>query len=78
MSKPGVILFHTTSSAFRAEKVLHAAGLEFKLVPVPRSVSSDCGVAGRFDWAIRDDVVAALEAASVEVAAVLPLDRDKW
>lgn len=78
MSKPGVILFHTTSAAFRAEKVLLAAGLEFKLVPVPRSVSSDCGVAGRFDWSIRDEVVAALEAGAVEVADIAPLAEDKW
>jgi len=78
MSEPGVILFHTTSAAFRAEKVLLAASLEFRLVPVPRSVSSDCGVAGRFDWAIRDEVAAALETASVEVADILPLAEDKW
>ena len=78
MSEPGVILFHTTSAAFRAEKVLLAAGLEVKLVPVPRSVSSDCGVAGRFDWAIKDEVVAALEAGSVLVADVMPLAEDKW
>lgn len=50
MTEYGVILFHTTSSAMRAEKLLVAEGCSVKLIPVPRHLSSDCGVALRFDW----------------------------
>ena len=35
MSEYGVVLFHTTSSAFRGEKVLQRAGLTVKLIPTP-------------------------------------------
>ena len=48
MSEFGVILFHTTSAALRAEKVLQRSGLTVKLIPTPREFSSDCGMALRF------------------------------
>jgi len=44
-----VVLFHTNSAALRAEKTLLREGIKMKLIPVPRQLSSDCGVAIRFD-----------------------------
>ncbi|HID87857.1 MAG TPA: DUF3343 domain-containing protein [Anaerolineae bacterium] len=69
MNKPayGVVLFYSTSGAVRAEKVLQRAGLGVKLIPVPRHLSSDCGVALRFEWAHREEVRSLLEGAGVEV-----------
>lgn len=49
MSVYGVVLFHTTSAALRAEKVALGAGLKVKLIPTPRQFSSDCGMSLRFD-----------------------------
>ncbi len=43
--KRAIFLFHTTTSALRAEKVLKKAGLDVKPVPTPRELSSDCGIA---------------------------------
>jgi len=68
MSDFGVVLFHTTSSALRAEKIMQKAGLAVKLIPTPREFSSDCGIALRFPWAQAQEVEAALLAARVEVA----------
>jgi hypothetical protein len=70
MSEFGVVLFHTTSSALRAEKVLQRTGLTVKLIPTPREFSSDCGIALRFHWARAEEVRTALAAARVEVAAI--------
>lgn len=39
-----VILTVSANHAIRAEHVLSRAGLETKLIPVPRHLSSDCGV----------------------------------
>lgn len=50
----GVVLFHTTSAALRAEKIARKAGLMVKLIPTPRELSSDCGIALRFDLADRE------------------------
>ena len=44
----GVILFHSTSGALRAEKLLKKEGVAIKIIPVPRHLSSDCGVCIRF------------------------------
>jgi hypothetical protein len=37
--------FPTTHQAIRAEKILVKTKREFKIVPVPREISSSCGVA---------------------------------
>jgi hypothetical protein len=39
-----VALFPSTSGAIRAEKLAKEAGLTVKLIPVPRHLSSDCGL----------------------------------
>jgi hypothetical protein len=54
----------------RAEKVLGQAGLAVKLIPTPRELSSDCGIALRFDAAQRWQVDELLATARVETAGV--------
>jgi len=41
------ILVDSTSHALRIEKLLISQGLTCKLIPVPRHLSSDCGVCVR-------------------------------
>ena len=65
-----VILFQSTSYAIRAEKVLHKAGIQSKMIPVPRHLSSDCGVCVRIERANREAARQALEAAGVELEYV--------
>jgi hypothetical protein len=65
-----VILVHSTSHAVRAEKVLHQAGIQCKLIPVPRHLSSDCGVCVRIERADQEAALKALEAAHVEIEGV--------
>ncbi len=62
----GVVLFHTTTAALRAEKVAQKAGLKVKLIPTPRELSSDCGIALRFALEARETVEQLLEDAGVE------------
>jgi hypothetical protein len=66
----GVMLFHTSSAAFRAEKLLRKESLTAKLVPTPREYSSDCGIALRFDWGQETRVRELLESAHVEIASM--------
>jgi hypothetical protein len=42
--KFNVFLFPSVSYALKAEKLLKKAGIAHKLIPVPRHISSDCGV----------------------------------
>ncbi len=51
-----VILVYSTSHAMRIEKLLAERGITCKMIPVPRRISSDCGVCVRI---LRSQVEAA-------------------
>lgn len=66
---PGaVILVYATSHALKGERALQAAGIGSKLIPVPRHLSSDCGVCLRIAREDRAAALATLAADGVEVA----------
>jgi hypothetical protein len=65
-----VILVYSTSYAIRAEKILHVAGISSKLIPVPRHLSSDCGVCLRIARSDREAAVQALQGAGLEIEGV--------
>ena len=65
-----VILVLATSHAMRAEKVLAQADIPCKLIPVPRHLSSDCGVCVRVRRLDRKATVQALKAAQIEMEGV--------
>jgi hypothetical protein len=62
-----VILFPSTSHALRAEKILQQKDVVTKLIPVPRQLSSDCGVCLRFERDIEPVVRQILAEAGVAV-----------
>ncbi len=43
-----IATFDTTHMALRFEKICRAAGLGAKIVPVPRRLSTSCGLACRY------------------------------
>jgi hypothetical protein len=56
-----VLLFRSVSQTLLAEKILKREGLAHKVIPVPRQISSDCGVCIRFEPKDRDLIAAALD-----------------
>jgi hypothetical protein len=65
-----VILVYSTSHALRAEKLLHKAAIQCKLIPVPRQLSSDCGVCIRIAQGDRAVALGALRQAALEIQGV--------
>ncbi len=65
-----VLLMSSTNHAIRAEQVLYQAGIPAKLIPVPRHLSSDCGVCIRVKRSDLQRAQQALLAAGVEIEAV--------
>ena len=61
-----VILFHSTSEAIRAESMTKKSGLRVKLRPIPRHLSSDCGICLTFVPSDRPKVEEALRAWTVD------------
>lgn len=74
MAEHSVVLFHSASHAIRAETVLQRAGLRTKMIPTPRQISSDCGMALRFDRAEHERVAAALAEENVPTAGIHVLE----
>jgi hypothetical protein len=68
-----IVLFVSVSHALKAEKILKGEGIPFKLIPVPRHLSSDCGVCLRFPVDFREKVLQALSG-KVEIGGIHPLE----
>lgn len=67
-----VILFKAVSYALKAEKILKKEGLPHKLIPVPKHISSDCGVCLMIHLDVKDKILTALEG-KVDIESVKPL-----
>ena len=74
MATYSVVLFHSTAHAIRAEKVLEQVGFQIKLIPTPRQLSSDCGLALRFKRQDGGRVAATLEQNRVPTNGIHPID----
>jgi N-acyl-L-homoserine lactone synthetase len=70
-----VVTFHTTHAAFRAEKLLKAAGLAAKLIPAPRKISADCAIALRLSASDEQRARAILHEHNVDTSGFHPSTR---
>lgn len=68
----GLISFFGSYHAMRAETVLKRSGFAVQLVPGPRELSPNCGVALRFEYARREQAEAVLAANNVRIDGVHP------
>ncbi len=63
-----VVAFHTTAAAMAAEKLCGSKGLEGRLIPVPRSVTSDCGIAWSAPSELREQLEVLFSEAGLEIS----------
>ncbi len=70
-----VITFLTVHQALKAEKVLLENGFAITMVPVPREISSDCGVALKFKCGEEEKVKEVLKSSMVKIEAFHHLER---
>ena len=55
-----VIMFKSVNHTLWAGNVLKKAEIPHKIIPVPRKISSDCGVCIRLDSALKDSGIESL------------------
>ncbi|MCX5847640.1 MAG: DUF3343 domain-containing protein [Deltaproteobacteria bacterium] len=67
-----VIMFDSVHHALRSEMILKEMGISHKLIPVPRHISSDCGICLRFTVDLRKRIEEAL-AGKVDIREIRPL-----
>lgn len=65
-----VILVYSTSHAMRIEKLLGKRGIACKMIPVPRQISSDCGVCIRIARAQVEAARETIEKARIEIQGI--------
>lgn len=63
MIKEGQYLavFNSTHRVLKAEELLKSSGITMLLLPAPRAVQADCGLAIRFDQEQHDQIIQLLE-----------------
>jgi hypothetical protein len=73
MKMETVLLVHSTTHAIHFEKQFSKVGIACQMAPVPRQLSSDCGVCVRFSSADRQRVQAIVEESGIEIQALIDL-----
>ncbi len=63
-------IFHSVHRVMKAEKILIGQQLDFRLVPVPRQLSADCGMAIRYSRTLHSEVLQTLSDSALPVAEV--------
>jgi len=65
-----VAIFHSVHRVMKAEKILTGQHLDILLIPVPRQLSADCGMAIRYPHECHPQVQQALAEGSLPAAEV--------
>lgn len=73
-----VAIFNSVHRVMKAEKILKTEKIPMLLIPAPRSLSSDCGLAIRYAEADRQRVEALLAAASLIPEEIHRKNGDKF
>ncbi len=74
MASDIIIRFNSPHQALKAEKTLKRCNLKCRMIPIPRKLSPDCGIALQFDRALRQQVEEALADSLVEYEGFYDLD----
>ena len=65
-----VAIFHSIHRVMKAEKQLKRAKIEILLIPAPRQLTSDCGLAIRYSEDVRSEVENLLVEEGLEPAEI--------
>ena len=79
MNQNGQLLavFNSAHRVMKAENILKKCGLEILLIPAPRALSTDCGLAIRYNSDLHDSVLQTLTSEKLLPAFIYRKDSDK-
>lgn len=72
-----IATFHSTNYALDFERKLKQNGINVKLMPVPRQVSSSCGTAGEYPCELRDRVESICRDENIELDEFYEIEKKK-
>lgn len=68
-----VIIVYSTNHAMHLEKLLKGTGVACKMIPVPRHISSDCGVCLRIERADIEAAQQVIQTAPLDIQGIYPI-----
>ncbi len=68
--------FYSTNYALKCEKILKKSNVNIKLIPVPRQVSSNCGLAARMDMDALTVFLNLLKEGVIEVEDLFSVEKE--
>ena len=71
-------IFHSVHRVMKAEKILNGQKLDILLIPVPRQLSADCGMAIRYPCDIHTEVQQALAENRLPAAEIWLMRSGKY
>ena len=72
----GVVLFPSIHFVLQAEKIVKKGkGFSIDLIPVPRQLSSDCGICMLIEWEQNEILCTLLEGEGVKIEGAYPLPQ---
>jgi len=73
-----VVVLETIHYVIKGEKILKKAGIGIDVIPVPREISSDCGMAIEFSCLGRDRVEQLLSQKGITVLGLYLLKKGQY
>ena len=73
-----VAIFHSVHRVLKAEKILKQRQLSFRLIPAPRQIAADCGLALSFAEKSLADIESALAAEDVAIVELWRMEAGEY
>lgn len=70
-----IVTFYTTYDSLKAEEVLKEAGIKINVRPIPREISSDCGLGIGGDLGDKEKIIDVLNKSEVEYDSIYQLNK---
>ena len=73
-----LLVFDSIHHVMKAERFLKRGGLKIDLIPMPREISSDCGVAIELPLGLKKEALVSLEGHRLSIIACYVKKRGKY
>ncbi|MDI6786175.1 MAG: DUF3343 domain-containing protein [bacterium] len=74
MNSRCVITFYSTHHVLQSEKALKEKFFNINLIPVPRKISSNCGISLEIECTDKDEILKVLKDNNIEIESVHELE----
>ncbi|MEW6087280.1 MAG: DUF3343 domain-containing protein [bacterium] len=73
-----ILVFQTTHRTLQAENILKKEKIKIKIILKPRSITTDCGLAIKFDPLNKDTVLKIIKDYNLSLMGIYGRSGEKW